>query len=45
MKKEYLTPEILVTYVDSDIITLSGGDAEEAWWGKEIEINTPTREN
>ena len=41
MKKEYLTPEILVTYVDSDIITLSGGDADDAWWGDVI----PTKEN
>ena len=38
MKKEYLTTEILVTYVDSDIITLSGGDAKDAWWGDEITI-------
>ena len=43
MKKEYLTPEILVTYVDSDIITLSGGDAKDAWWGDEIDA--PTKEN
>ena len=38
MKREYLTPEILVTYVDSDIITLSGGDAKDAWGGDEITI-------
>ena len=44
MKREYLTPEILVTYVDSDIITLSGGDAKDAWWGEEIYV-TPKKEN
>ena len=44
MKREYLTPEILVTYVDSDIITLSGGDAKDAWWGEEIYV-TPQKEN
>ena len=33
MKREYLTPEILVTYVDSDIITLSD---TEIWWGDVI---------
>lgn len=44
MKREYLTPEILVTYVDSDIITLSGGDAKDAWWGEVIDV-TPKNEN
>ena len=43
MKREYLTPEILVTYVDSVIITLSAGDERDIWWREEI--NPPTREN